>query len=328
MYALGVVLCELLTGSGRRPPAKPSPTTAAACPAFGTAVPRCRRWTQANRRAGARQIAAAHVRAARRTRLGGGQGDAPRPQIQRYASAAALADDLCASSTAARCRRLPPSRGYAVRKFAAAPSQAGIAAASLVALALVGGLALSVYGLCRRARSAAIAEPAQRELEKVAAFQQSMLEGIDIEAMGIGMATGLREQVAQQAAADPPGFELGLAHASTADIARGLVDRDILANAERAIDRDFAREPALAADLRESVAKVRLALACRRTRRASSPGRRLPRRRAGRGGARNAARARQQQAAAMLERPDKDALALVKPPCAMPRACRWANRCG
>src|SRR3546814_8256892 len=51
-----------------------------------------------------------------------------------------------------------------------------------------------------------------------------------------------------------------LSHASTADIARDLIDRNILAGAETAIARDFAAEPGLAADLRESVAKVREAL--------------------------------------------------------------------
>src|SRR3546814_4625617 len=84
-----------------------------------------------------------------------------------------------------------------------------------------------------------------------------MLEGIDIEAMGIGMAKGLREQAAKGTPAAKDAVEETLSHASTADIARDLIDRNILAGAETAIARDFAAEPGLAADLRESVATVR-----------------------------------------------------------------------
>ncbi|HET6434411.1 MAG TPA: tetratricopeptide repeat protein, partial [Xanthomonadaceae bacterium] len=106
----------------------------------------------------------------------------------------------------------------------------------------------------------AIAEQRSAQLEKVAAFQQSMLEGVDIEAMGMGLADGLRRQLDKAPPADRAALERALASVSTADVARGLIDRDILAGAEAAIARDFAAEPALAADLRASVAGVREAL--------------------------------------------------------------------
>src|SRR3546814_4689994 len=73
----------------------------------------------------------------------------------------------------------------------------GLAAASVALVALLGGLAMSLYGLQQARAQRVIAEQRSVELEKVAAFQQSMLEGIDIEAMGIGMAEGLREQAAK-----------------------------------------------------------------------------------------------------------------------------------
>ncbi len=312
VYALGVVLCELLTG--QRPPAAGETVTdhgrSLRLPSeqLSTLSP-----LDAAKLAQARGESLPRMRRVLRGELDWVVAKAMRhDRNQRYASAAALADDLQRFLDRRPLQAVPPSRGYAVRKFAQR-HRSGIAAASLVALALVGGLALSVYGLLQARAQRAIAEQRSAELEKVAAFQQSMLEGIDIEAMGIGMATGLREQVAQQAAADLPGFELGLAHASTADIARGLVDRDILANAERAIDRDFAREPALAADLRESVAKVRLALGLPKD--AARIFARVADYRAGALGAAapETLRARQQQAAAMLEAAEpKDALALVQ----------------
>src|SRR3546814_8683577 len=69
--------------------------------------------------------------------------------------------------------------------------------ASVALVALLGGLAMSLYGLQQARAQRVIAEQRSAELEKVAAFQQSMLEGIDIGAMGIGMAEGLREQAAK-----------------------------------------------------------------------------------------------------------------------------------
>lgn len=106
----------------------------------------------------------------------------------------------------------------------------------------------------------AIAELRSMELEKMAGFQQSMLEDIDIEAMGSGLATGLRGQIAEGDPASRASLEPLLAQVNTADLARGMIDRDLLANAEAAIDRDFAGQPALAANLRESVARVYAAL--------------------------------------------------------------------
>ena len=119
---------------------------------------------------------------------------------------------------------------------------------------------MSLYGLQQARKERAVAEQRSVELEKVAAFQQSMLEGIDIQAMGLGMSSGLREQLAQAQGGNLEALEQVLGHASTPDIARSLIDRNILAGAEQAITRDFAGEPALAADLRESVAHVRNAL--------------------------------------------------------------------
>ena len=312
VYALGVVLSELLTG--RRPLAAGETVTdhdrTLRLPSaqLSTLSP-----------ADADQLAKAHgepvsrMRRVLQTELDWVVAKAMRhDRSERYASAAALADDLQRFLDGRPLQAVPPSRGYALRKFAQR-HRLGIAAGAMVALALVGGLAMSVYGLLQARAQRAIAEQRSAQLEKVAMFQQSMLEGIDIEAMGIGMANGLREQVAQQAAGDLPGFELGLAHASTADVARGLIDRHIIANAERAIERDFAREPALAADLRESVAKVRLALGLPKDAARIFAQVADYRSRALGATAPETLRARQQQAGALLEAAEpKDALALVE----------------
>jgi non-specific serine/threonine protein kinase/serine/threonine-protein kinase len=188
-----------------------------------------------------------------------------------------------------------------------------MAAAGVAVLALALGFGASVYGLLQARAQRAVAEQRSVQLEQVAAFQQSMLEGIDIESMGIGMADALRQQVAATAPADLGTFERGLAHASTADVARGLIDRDILASAEHAVDRDFATQPLLAADLRESVARVRQALGLPAA--AAAEFARVAEARARSLGAGDPAtlRARQQQASALLEAADaKSALALAR----------------
>jgi len=177
----------------------------------------------------------------------------------RYASVAALADDLQRHRDGRPVLAAPASRGYVWRKFVRR-HRAAAAAAAAVAVALLGGLGLSLYGLQQARVQRGFAEARSAELEKVAAFQQSMLEDIDIETMGIGLSEGLSRQVAAADAPASAAFDAALAKASTGDLARDLVDRQLLAGAEAAIARDFAGQPAVAASLRESVARVHMAI--------------------------------------------------------------------
>ena len=259
VYALGVVLCELLTG--QRPRSNGETHTGNA---HTLRLPSEQLSTLSPADAGAllarRQQSLPHLQKVLRSELDFVVAKAMRfDRNERYPSAAALADDLQRFLTHYPLQAVPPSRGYGWRKFAQR-HRTGIAAVAFISVALIAGFAVSVYGLLQARAQRAIAEQRNAQLEKVAAFQQSMLEGIDIEAMGLGMANGLREQIAQHAPDAATSFNAELANTSTADVARSLIEQDILANAERAITRDFVHDPALAADLRESVAKVRLAL--------------------------------------------------------------------
>jgi non-specific serine/threonine protein kinase/serine/threonine-protein kinase len=312
VYALGVVLCELLTG--RRPTSAGETVTGQArtlrlpSEQLSTLSP-----PDAERFAREHGQPPARMRKLLRGELDWVVAKAMRhDRNERYPSAMALAEDLQRFLGGRPLQAVPPSRAYALRKFAQR-HRVGIAAGALVSLALIAGLAMSVYGLLQARAQRAIAEQRSAQLEKVAAFQQSMLEGIDIESMGLGMADGLRRQVEHDAPDAAPAFERGLAQASTADIARGLIDHDILANAERAIVRDFAREPALAADLRESVARVRIALGLPQAAAAGFAQVAAYRAKALGAGAPETLKARQEQVGALLDAADpKQALALAR----------------
>ena len=259
VYSLGVVLCELL--SGQRPRVRgetvsTQPHTASLPSAQIAALPAERR-AQLARAQGIRPDAMQRVM--RREldwvvarAMAFERGD-------RYPSAAALAEDLRRFLDGKPLHAVPPSRPYALRKFAGR-HRAGLAAGVVATLALVGGLALSVHGLMQARAQRAIAEQRSAELEKVVAFQQSTLEGIDIEAMGAGMGAALRRQLDRTDPADASAAERALARASTADIARELIEGHVLAGAEEAIAGDFGDQPGLAADLRQAVARVRFAL--------------------------------------------------------------------
>jgi non-specific serine/threonine protein kinase/serine/threonine-protein kinase len=180
-------------------------------------------------------------------------------RADRYDSAAALADDLERYRDKRMVKAMPKTRGYLLRCFVVR-NRVMVMVAAVVMVALVGGLVVSMYGLQQAREQRGVAEQRSAELKKVVDFQQSMLEGIDIEVMGIGMANGLRTQMAQRPPNEVAALELALSHVSTVDLARNLMDKDILANAEKAIARDFASDPMMAADLRESVAKIKLKL--------------------------------------------------------------------
>jgi len=308
VYALGVVLSELLTGHRPLSAGEKARTLRLPSEQLATLPP-----DEAGRLEHALGQPLARMRRTLRGELDWVVAKAMRhDRNARYASAAALADDLQRFLDARPLQAVPATRRYLLRKFAQR-HRAGMLAAIVALLALLGGLGLSVYGLLQARTQRAVAEQRSAQLEQVAAFQQSMLEGIDIESMGAGMADALRRQVAAADPGDLAGFEQGLAHASPADVARGLVDHDILAGAGRAIDRDFAGQPLLAADLRESVARVRQALGLPAE--AAAEFARVAEARTRSLGPRDPAtlRARQQQASALLEAADaKSALALAQ----------------
>jgi len=182
-----------------------------------------------------------------------------RDRSLRYASAAELAEELRRFLDQRPLTAVPQTRRYVLGTYLRR-HRVAVLGSSAIAVAVLAGLGMSLYGLQQAREQRALAEQRSAELGRVVAFQQSMLRGIDIEAMGVGLAGGLREQWTVSAPGQATVYEGLLAGISATDLARALIDRNILASALVAIERDFADQPRLAAELRESVAEVHVAL--------------------------------------------------------------------
>ena len=138
---------------------------------------------------------------------------------------------------------------------------------SLAEVRLEEATAAKELALVREAEAmAARAETQKRadELEIVTEFQQSMLSEIDAEAMGQALYGDLRDRVrvALEAEGMSPeevdtaaaGFDHLLRRVNATDAALRLVDRQVLGRAVKAIESDFADQPAIRAALQQTVA--------------------------------------------------------------------------
>lgn len=211
---------------------------------------------------------------------------------QRYASASALAADIRRHLNDQPITARPPSARYQLAKFAKRNTAlvAGLAAAFVALLA--GGLTSTVLYLraeaeAERAAASELRERGQRrraetaladvtrsrdETKQVADFQAGMLREIDVEAMGRGIRQGFREQVRQalerQSVGEYPHrrkrtadeIEAELAEydqragaAQPVDVARRVVDEYVLRRAADTIEKQFADQPLVQAQLRDAI---------------------------------------------------------------------------
>jgi serine/threonine-protein kinase len=177
---------------------------------------------------------------------------------QRYASVAELAQDL--RNYLAR-RPVKARRGrqwYRLRRFAQR-NRWPLAAAGMVLAAVLAGLTASLMALAQTRAAQRLAEQRQRDLERMVGFQQSMLESVDVEAMGHALATAQRrQQPRSQASATPVDAPDG--GAGDTDAARNVLDTYVIGHALERLDHDFADAPLLAADMRQSLARALLTI--------------------------------------------------------------------
>ena len=184
----------------------------------------------------------------------------------RYPSVAALAMDVQAflerRPVAARRGHI----GYRARRYIQR-HRWPIVATSAIVLALSGGIAMSLTALHEAREQQRLAEQREMQLERITAFQRGMLESVNIDAMGYALAEAQRGAVHAALGEIAPGrtdlatkIDAAFARVPATDIARDVLDRFVVAHALDRVQGDFADSPLLAADLRQSMARVLLAI--------------------------------------------------------------------
>lgn len=182
---------------------------------------------------------------------------------QRYASVAALADDLRRYLQRRPVAARGGQRWYRLRRFLRRNAWP-LAGAAVVALSVVAGLVASLHALRQARTQQAVAEQRGQQLQRIVEFQRSMLESVDIEAMGRWLVDAQQAAVVQADAAagdasrklDPARLERAFSTVGATDIARDALETYVVTHALDRIGRDMADAPDLAAELRESLARV------------------------------------------------------------------------
>lgn len=217
VYSLGVMLCEVLTGcdaTSLASNAHASRQTMHATLLAAVDSDASARCANASSLLDAAKRLPAELRAILRSALATARED-------RYASAAALADDLERYRLRRPLKAMAPTRWYLARTFIAR-HRFGLAATGVVIGALIAGTVLALHGLGRARESARIAQIEAAKSAQVSDFVRSILAGIDPD-RAKGMDRGLMRLVLDSAAqrADK---ELAAQPAVRADIERTIAD--------------------------------------------------------------------------------------------------------
>ena len=183
---------------------------------------------------------------------------------RRYQTASAIAEDVERFLSGLPVLAAPPSVSYRARTFVRR-NKVVVLAASLVALSLLGGIVGFGWQARIAQQQARLAEQRTAELAQVAKFQAEMLSqvsplqagkllSVDVQARHRDALAdlGLDDSVRLRRAAD---FEREWRQVNATDTARQLIVATVLKPAVRAIDREFQNQPTVAASLREVVAE-------------------------------------------------------------------------
>jgi len=217
VYALGVMLCEVLTGCDAASLASNAHASRQAVHATLLAAvdsDASARSPDASSLLGAAKRLPAELRAILRSALATDRND-------RYASAAALADDLERYRLHRPLKAMAQTRWYLARTFIAR-HRFGLAATGVVAIALVAGIALALHGLSSARESARVARIEAAKSAQVSDFVRGILAGIDpdrAKGMDHSLMRLLLDSAAQRA-----NKELAAQPAVRADIERTIAD--------------------------------------------------------------------------------------------------------
>lgn len=183
---------------------------------------------------------------------------------ERYNSPKDLADDIERALGHYPVSAMPDTAAYRMRRFIQR-NKLAVGSASAIGLALVAGLTAATLGMLEAQRQFQIAEQRQNELEQVTRFQQAMLADLDPQDIGLTLLSSLREQYAASLDEDQQEDALAvleqiLSRLNSTDIARRVIDEQLLMQARESINEQFSDQPLVQADLLDSIATVYLAI--------------------------------------------------------------------
>jgi tetratricopeptide (TPR) repeat protein len=248
VYTLGVILQEILTG--RRPYDVPSASLVQAARVITEQPPMPLRQAWKGTRPPDPDLQTIVGKALEKDRE------------RRYASTAALADDIERYLDSRPILARAPSAMYQARKFTSRHrALVGGAAATLLAL-VAGVIASTTFGL-REAAQRRVAEQAQHDTQAMVDFQAGMLADVDAALMGHRLQVDLTQRVdaaqreahlgPERAAAEREAFQAGLARINPTDAALHVIDENILSRAIATSAKQFADRPLLHAQLLASI---------------------------------------------------------------------------
>jgi serine/threonine-protein kinase len=179
-----------------------------------------------------------------------------RPE-DRYASVAAFVADIHAFLDTRPVQARRGRLSYRAQRFIQR-NRWSIVAGSVVSMAILGGLVASLLALARAREQQQLAQWREAELERAVRYQQSLLESVDIDAMGHSIDVALRDALRRTVNEGPASaaLEKALSLLTPSDIAREAVDRHIVSHALERLDAQFPDDGRLAADIRQSLARV------------------------------------------------------------------------
>ncbi len=189
--------------------------------------------------------------------------------VQRYASAAALGEDIDRYLAARPILARAPSTIYLARKFVRRNRGLVVSMAATLLVLVAGIVASATFGV-REGRQRRDAERARQETESVVDFQQKMLADIDPNRMGRALTEDLRARLA--AGFKQRGMEAGAIRRSLdsfdaemkainpTDAALRVIDQNILRLSLVAADAQFPKEPMIRARLQHSIGATYMSL--------------------------------------------------------------------
>jgi eukaryotic-like serine/threonine-protein kinase len=191
-------------------------------------------------------------------------------RTRRYESASAFAADVQRFLAGEPVEAVPPSAGYRLKKLIGRHRAAAIAVTATVAALLVGLVAFAWQAkVAREQRDRALSAEAETkaraaELRLVADFQAGMLEKVDPTESGKGLTDDVAARYSAalervglpeaERVAELRAFRERWSRVNATDAARELLDRAILRPAIATIDKQFGDQPLVDAQLRQVLA--------------------------------------------------------------------------